>query len=343
MAKVTVIGAGGGGTAIANQLSLEGHQVTLVSREVAGSLESRGGITTYNAAGIGCIFKPSSPFVGKLVLDSYEQWMALARDQNCRSVMETDLRIVTQPNEEIAYASQVEAFERIDANTAQYRTYSFNPTMLLQERLAEMRARGVEFETRSITPEEVQALRQGVPLQRSDYTVEAIGLAARDIHPELNLFPIAGVLVHFIDPATGRLRDSYMHEEKALYVVTRPSPQGREIILGGTFLEHIGDMSNEDRIRFAETIIKDAKEEFCYRGFDPERLKHGRRDITVGYRPAKIGDPVIEQRGKVSIVTGFGGQGLVTNFAVAQIVSEQIGAVLPDHFPGISLPPLSDA
>ncbi|MFN5063772.1 MAG: NAD(P)/FAD-dependent oxidoreductase [Pseudomonadota bacterium] len=338
MARITVIGAGGVGTAIADRLSLDGHEITLVSREFAGSLESAGGITTYKAAGIGCIFKPSSPFVGKLVLDSYEEWMALARDQKNRAVMETDLRIVTQPNEEIKYASQVEEFRRIDENTAQYKTYSFNPTILLQDRLTQMRIRGVVFEKRNITTEEVKSLKEGMPLEGSDYTVEAIGLAARDIHPNIGLYPIAGVLVHYIDRDTGDLRDSYMCEDKALYVVTRPSLQGKEIILGGTFLEHIGDMSDVERQKHTDTIIDNAKQEFCSRGFDLNRLANGPRCTTVGYRPGMSGDPVIQQNGKVMVVTGFGGQGLVTNFAVAKIVSDQIGAVPPDHFPGIQLP-----
>jgi glycine/D-amino acid oxidase-like deaminating enzyme len=339
MANVAVVGAGAVGTAVGLELLKQGHSVTVVTKEVAGGLEDRGGITTHWAAGIGCIFKPSSPFVGKLVLDSYEEWMALARNQGDRHVMTTDLKIVTKPNENISYASQVEGFQRLDETTAQYTTYSLNPKMTLETRIAEMRARGAQFELRAVTPDEVVSLQQGIPLAGSDYTVEAIGLAARDLHPELNLFPIAGVLVHYIDPATQELCDSYMHEEKAIYVVTRPSPHGREIILGGTFLEGIGQMAHEDRLRYAEQIESQIRGEFEDRGFDPARLKNGRRDATVGFRPARVGNPVIEQRGKVSIVTGFGGQGLVTNPAVARMVAEQVGSVF-DHFSGVAMPPV---
>jgi glycine/D-amino acid oxidase-like deaminating enzyme len=341
MARVSVVGAGGVGTAVALELLKQGHDVTMVSREFAGGLNERCGITTYWAAGIGCIFKPSSPYVGQLVLESYEQWMSLARNQSNRFVMETELKIVTKPNEHISYESQVEGFTRLDETTAKYNTYSFNPKMLLEARIAEMRKLGASFEIRNISADEVKQLREGIPLQGSDYTVEAIGLGARDIHPELDLYPVAGVLVHYIDRATGELRDSYMHEDKALYVVTRPSPQGREIVLGGTFLEHIGDVSPEERNRLAHGIIQNVPGEFGPRGFDISRLSATPREITVGFRPAIKGDPAIQKRGKVSVVTGFSGQGLVTNPAVARLVAEQVGQAA-SYFSGVSLPPVDE-
>ena len=342
MAHVTVVGAGGVGTAIGVKLQEQGHKVTMVSREFAGELGTPG-ITTYWAAGIGCIFKPSSPYVGKLVLDSYEEWMSLARNRDNKFVMETDLKIVTKPNERISYESQVDEFHRLDETTAVYKTYSFNPRMLLESRVARLQKGGAKFEIRPLDVSEVKQLQEGVPLQGSDYTVEAIGLAARDLHPGLGLYPVAGVLVHYIDRGTGELRDSYMYEDEAMYVVTRPSHQGREIILGGTFLEYIGDMSPKEKSRRAAEILRGVRKHFSERGFDSARLGDEPKEVTIGYRPAKKGDPAIMKRGRVSVVTGFSGQGLVTNPAVARYVAEEhVGAPGREHFWGVSLPPIPE-
>ena len=148
-------------------------------------------------------------------------------------IQETDLTIVTRANEEVSYANKVCDFRRINDTTAQYTTYSLNPERMLEARLAELNKKGVTIVRRALSADEIKQLRDGVSLDGSHYTLQATGLAARDHRPDLQLFPIAGVLVHFIDPDSGELRDSHMDEDKARYVITRPSPHGREIIAGG--------------------------------------------------------------------------------------------------------------
>jgi len=328
MANVTVVGAGAVGTATALELSKFGHKVSLIAREISGQLDLRSGVTTRWAAGIGCIFKPSSEFVAKLVLDSYEDWMRIARDPNVVFIQETDLKIVTRPNETVSYADKVADFQRIDETTARYTTYSLNPELMLEARLAELNKRGVSIVRRALTCDEIKQLRDGIPLDGSDYTIQATGLAARDYRPDLQLYPIAGVLVHFIDPVSGELRDSYMDEEKARYVITRPSPHGRERVFGGTFLQGIGSMTEEEQSAHAQAIVAEARAHFEPLGLDTSRLTLP-REISVGYRPGRDGDPVIEIGDRVAVVTGFGGQGIVTNPAVAKHVSQQIDGRLP--------------
>jgi glycine/D-amino acid oxidase-like deaminating enzyme len=135
-------------------------------------------------------------------------------------------------------------------------------------------------------------------------------------------------LVHFIDPATRELRDSYMYENKARYVVTRPSPHGREIIVGGTFFEGIGQMLEEDRDRLGSAIVEEAKAEFSDLGLDVSRLRNP-REVSVGYRPGRQGEPVIEIGEKVAVVTGFGGQGIVTNPALTKLVAQSVLDMVP--------------
>jgi len=328
MADITVVGAGAVGTATALELHRFGHNVTLIAQEISGQLDMRSGVTTRWAAGIGCIFKPSSEFVATLVLESYEEWMRIARDPNVTYIQETDLIIVTRPNEDVSYAGKVSNFQRLDETTAQYTTYSLNPELMLEARLAELNKKGVTIVRRALTADEIKQLRDGVALDGSQYTVQATGLATRDHRPDLQLYPIAGVLVHFIDPASGELRDSYMDEDKARYVVTRPSPHGREIIVGGTFLEGIGRMSEEEQAARGEAIVAEAKTHFKPLGLDSRRLVLP-REVSVGYRPGRVGDPVIEIGDKVAVVTGFGGQGIVTNPAVASLVAGKINDRLP--------------
>lgn len=338
MGNVTVVGAGAVGTAVALEIESFGHNVKVIAREVAGQLDKRSGVTTEWAAGIGCIFKPSSPLVSKLVLDSYEDWMSMARDAKYPYIMETDLKIVTKPNEEVSYANQVSDFHRVDETTAQYTTYSLNPSRMLEARLEELRKKGVVIERRSLTADEITQLKDGVALDGSDYTVEATGLAARDYRPELGLYPIAGVLAHFIDPATGELRDSYMDEDKARYVITRPSPHGREIVVGGTFLEGVGSMSEEEVHHRGQQIVDEAIAHFQKRGLDGTRLVFP-RDWSVGFRPGRSGDPVTDVGEKVAVVTGFGGQGIVTNPAVSRLVATLVNDRLPKAGmkPGVTL------
>ena len=119
-----------------------------------------------------------------------------------------------------------------------------------------------------------------------------------------------------------------MYEGKSRYVVTRPSPHGREIISGGTFFEGIDQMLEEDRGRLGGDILEEAKAEFSALGLDVSRLRKP-REVSVGYRPGRQGEPVIDIGQKVAVVTGFGGQGIVTNPALANLIVDKILDIVP--------------
>lgn len=334
MANITVVGAGAVGTAISEKLQEQGHAVSLIAENFPGhagieSTES-GRITSDLAAGIGCIFKPSSEFVGELVLDSYDEWMRLAVDESFQPVMETQLKVVSSSEGRPAWADRVSDYQVIDETLSTYRTYSFNPSALgglrIRQIAENMSEAGGHFERRALTPYEVQQLREGEPFSDADFTVVATGLEMRNIKPELNLYPIRGMLIHF--PAPEASNDlSLMEEDEANYAITRPGSDGREVVFGGSFEEGVFGCSVEEREQLARTVYHDTMESLKKYGADEPFKSLAFSDIravTAGYRPARAGDPVMDVQSRIAIVTGFGGQGWVIGPAMSKKVVADI-------------------
>ena len=87
-------------------------------------------------------------------------------------------------------------------------------------------------------------------------------------------------------------------------------------------------MNEEEQAARGEAIVAEAKAHFEPLGLDCRRLVFP-RETSVGFRPGRVGDPVIEIGDKVAVVTGFGGQGIVTSPAVAKLVAGKINDRLP--------------
>jgi glycine/D-amino acid oxidase-like deaminating enzyme len=300
---VCVIGAGPVGTSSALALQQERSTVTILADRLPGE-----GLTGDLAAGIGCIFKPSSRRVAGFVLDSYQSWMQLASDPSCPAVWETRLQTVTSESDP-SWASAVRDFDRVDERHAAYLTYAFDPRQLGTWRLEKFKQHGGQVVHRPLTAEEVSSLRNGASLPGFDYTVVTMGLRLRALRPEFGLYPIRGVLVHL--PET-QDRQSFMDEDACNYVISRPNG----LVVGGTFDAHVETCSADEKLVIGGRILADANARFGL-GLD----FGARTRITVGYRPAVSGDLVLEFGKRTAFINGLGGQGWVTGPALSAFVA----------------------
>ena len=305
MQKVTVVGAGAVGLPIALELLKRSLQVTVVAEKLPGD-----GITADLAAGIGCVFKPSSEQVGDWVLESYQEWMRLARDSTVAAVRRT--RLVTTQHDVPTWADRVVDFKPVSRCGVSYLTYAFNPLALGTHRLGSFLAAGGTVENRPLSAAEVGGLRRGEPLCRSDYTVVTLGLGARALRPDFGLFPIRGVLVHFEGIGDNT---SYMDEEACSYVISRPGG----LVVGGTFDQHVETCSEEEKRAIGMRIVHAANARFGLRLDSCQWVR-----VTVGYRPGVAGNPVVEVGDKVAHVNGLGGQGWVTGPALSRFVADAV-------------------
>jgi glycine/D-amino acid oxidase-like deaminating enzyme len=304
--SVAVVGSGPVGTAIA--LALQGKQfaVTMIAERLPGE-----GLTGDLAAGIGCVFKSSSQRVASLVLDSYPTWMELASDPDCSAVAETRLLTVTESTDP-PWASRVSNFARLDDRRAAYLTYAFDPLELGKWRLDQFQHHQGTIEHRPLSADEVQLLRGGASLPGFAYTVVTIGLALRAMRPELGLYPVRGLLVHFPPAAETH---SFTDEDACSCAISRPNG----LVIGATFDRHVETCSNDEQLSIGERIVADANTRFGLTlNFDT------RTRITVGYRPAVGGDLVLELGERVAWVNGLGGQGWVTGPALSQLVATHV-------------------
>jgi glycine/D-amino acid oxidase-like deaminating enzyme len=304
MSRIAVIGAGPVGAIIASELLRRGHQVCLISERWPGD-----GITGDFAAGIGCIFKPSSALVGKMVLDSYPEWMVQARDTSCDYVQLTRISVVVPPDSpDPVWKDNVEDFRR-DSNTQlSYLTYSFAPVAMGRAKISQFVAMGGVTNSRPITSVEVSSLRQGRSLEGFSYTVATMGLELRAILPRMNLFPVRGVLVHFFNRLP---RDSsFMDENAVCYAVSRPGG----CVIGSTFDEYVGTCSPEEQLIIGQQIVNEANRRFSLT-FDFAN----RERVTVGYRPATEGNPIIDIGDELAVVNGMGGQGWVIGHSLVSV------------------------
>jgi glycine/D-amino acid oxidase-like deaminating enzyme len=321
MANISIVGTGAVGTAIALELQAQGHRISLIAETLPGNKQ----ITSDLAAGIGCIFKPSSPLVAELVLDSYEDYMSLAHSESCAPVQNTKLNIVTHNDKMPAWASRVKDYTVISETRATYDTYSFHPGQLGNWRVRTLEENGATIKNRTLSDMEIEALRDGNQLKGDDYTILTMGLSTRDILPELHLYPVRGVLVHFgAGSFNYTASKSYMNEDSASYIIDRPGGP----IIGGTFDRFVGSCTEDQKLEIGARIVDNAVREFCEDELARERFNFQlREDITAGYRPAVSGDPILDYGDKnrrVAVITGFSGQGWVTGFELARRVREHV-------------------
>ena len=309
-----MIGAGPVGSAIALELVGRGFEVHQISAQWPGE-----GITGDYAAGIGCVFKPSSAAVGAWVLDSYARWMAQARDMNCPAVQLTRVSaVVPSGSIDPVWKDRVEDFRRDSDTRLSYLTYSFDPVQLGQWRTASFVAGGGVTVRRPLTPTEVSHLRQRRTIEGFSHTVVTMGLNLRAVFPELMLYPIRGVLVHFRDGLDGD--NSFIDENAVSYAVTRPNG----CVIGGTFDEYVETCSVDEQQSLGEQLVIDANRRF---GLTLDFTQRTR--ITVGYRPGCAVAPGMDVGDEVSIVNGLGGQGWVTGHALATDIADRIQKRLP--------------
>jgi glycine/D-amino acid oxidase-like deaminating enzyme len=87
-------------------------------------------------------------------------------------------------------------------------------------------------------------------------------------------------------------------------------------------------MGEEERFVVGRSIVEEAQAEFAPLGLNVSRLRNP-REVSVGFRPGRRGDPVIEIGEKVAVVTGLGGQGIVTNPALAKHVVGRVLDIVP--------------
>ncbi len=311
MSSIFVAGAGPIALPTAIELLKREHIVRLVADKLPGE-----GATGDNAAGIGCIFKPSCQLIYDFVINSYKANMLLARDPACTAVRLTRLHIATQGKQQ-PYASLVEDFSVDSATRASYTTFAFDPVAWGKQRLDEFVSLGGTLEHRSLSADEIAGIRSGEGVAGFDYTHDATGLNARDWRPGAGLYPIQGVLVHL--PEVSDIT-SFMDEEDAIYVIRRPNG----VVVGGTFNEGVHTCSPTEELAIGAHIVQESNKRFGLSlDFD------NRTKITVGYRPGILGgQPLLEFGDKVGAENGFGGQGWITWHARVAHVVPQIEAKL---------------
>jgi|GEM_PF-3257666 glycine/D-amino acid oxidase-like deaminating enzyme len=333
--NISIIGAGPLGLQSAIEASGRGHKVEVASAVVPDSYELTKLITGGNAAGYGGPFGGKDPLIRGFVEQSWSRWMELARDSSYGPVREIKARIMTTDPEFLSYISRFDGYKSstelgIDG-CIEIDAYAFNPRVLLVEWVNYLRENHITVRQHNLTGSEVQSLRNGESLFGSDVTIECAGLRARDIHPELQLQPIRGVLGHFsasFEPGVTPI--SIMDEEGAdlLYLIPRPGniPGTWELVLGGTFDVGVGICGKEE----SEAIIR--------RKFDltrerlaaiaPETFKSlilpNLKEVSEDCRPSNInGSPIFEhikssEHRHVLVVNGARGQGFVPVFALVQ-------------------------
>lgn len=335
MAKVCLVGGGAVGSALAKEFQSRGHHVDLIAERLPDKSPIIGNegkrIVTDLAVGIGCIFKPSSFLVADLVLKSYVEWMEQAANTKDDSVSLTNLYTVTNSDQKPEWADRVRDYRVHNSKLASYSTYSFNPAQVVAKRIEmiqeRMKSLGGQIQKRPLAANEVAMLRSGESFPKSDMTVLAMGIKARDIYPELKLFPVRGVLAHFPD-AESEKNISYMNEDNATYAIS----SNRGIVLGGTFDEGVGTCSDEEKSEITKKIINQVTSELHEYGISLPSFKLEEcKASTVGYRPAVQGDPIIdigETYEKIVNVTGLGGQGHVSGQALARLVVDGCEQIL---------------
>lgn len=284
------------------------------------------------AAGIGCIFRPSSKFVGSLVKLSYKYFMKLARDDSQKHIRLT--RITLPCKQRPNYAGWVEDFKILPNGMASYLSYSFSPKGWLVHRTNELREIGVEIKHQKLSPAQILRLKNDQGLEGADMTVSALGLAHRVIKPET--VGIAGVLVRLPktaitypewDKSEEGIGRSYMQEEDengfSNYLVEQPFNEDEiKIVIGGTFYVGYEDM-DEDFVRSEAAAMITRTEATFGLKIDCEQIE----GITAGLRPgatASSGEPTIDVFEKQANVAAFGGQGWVTGFALVRYVLKKI-------------------
>ncbi|MCB0345473.1 MAG: FAD-binding oxidoreductase [Bdellovibrionales bacterium] len=308
--NIVVVGAGPVGLASALHLQSLGYQVHVIAQSLPGE-----GITGDLAAGIGCIFKPSSELIRRFVIESYPHSMRLAADSHFSAVAETQL-LVVKTGTESDYSSVVYDYEEVSETHARYRTFAFDPAAWGAQRLDQLIRGGCRVEKRPISAAEVDAVLSGVGIAGYDYTIVAAGLAARDLRPDFGLYPVRGVLVHFPESSDKR---SYMDEGSARYVISRPNG----VVAGGTFDEHVGTCSESEELQLGAEIVS-----ACNSAFGTSLRFDERVRVTAGFRPAVTKDAIMEFGARVAWLDGFGGQGWVPWAAVTRQVGEQVAALL---------------
>ena len=298
------------GLAIAIRLQERGHSVTVIASRWPGE-----GITGDLAAGTGYIIRTSSERAVQWAIDSYPVWMSLARDTSCSPVVVSTMTdVVPKASPDPIWKDTVEQFERVRGDVLRYVTYAFDPVGLGQWRLERLRELGGELQSRQLTPDEIAVLRQRQTLANFEHTVVSIGMELRQVVTDPSLYPVRGVLVHYDQSrAPGR---SFSDEEGSSYMISRPGGA----VVGGTFDEHVGTCSEEEKLTIGKRIVEEAN-----RRFDLDFDFAHRTAITAGYRPATPGgDPIVRIEQTMSAVGGLAGQGWVTGPALAADVSDSI-------------------
>jgi glycine/D-amino acid oxidase-like deaminating enzyme len=208
------------------------------------------------------------------------------------------------------WAERVEDYDA-GIGWASYLTYAFDPVAFGQHRLRTAWDMGATIQRRPLTRDEVPCLLNGASLAGADYTVVTMGLNTRALRPDFLLYGVRGVLVHF-HPTTG---NSFMDEDACSYIVSRPGG----LVVGGTFDKHIETCSPNEQVEIGQEVVRAANHRFGLRLDISDRTR-----ITVGYRPAVDGDPVLELGYQVGYVTGLGGQGWVTGPALSRLVVDRV-------------------
>ena len=317
MPRILVLGAGHIGLSNALHLHQLDYQVELMAPLFPGD-----GITSDWAAGIFCRFRPSAASVEQFVDRSYDPMMEMSVDHLIPAVTPTTL-VVEMNGREDSYKDKVRGFKLLGNNRAQYDTCAIDPVGLGKWRLEQFTKAGGKVLPRALNPSEVECLRDGRGLPDYDYTLSCLGLNFRDVslkkkvlgHVPKPMRPARGLLVHFA-PEGGL---SFMDESAPSYVVRRNDAD----VVGGTYELGVGTYSERELVEIGARIVNDANARFDTR-FDFSK----RKKITAGFRPVVNGDPIMIFLPTLGVVTGFGGQGLITNPAVVASVAEQVGLSL---------------
>ena len=342
MADIIVIGAGSIGRMTSLELLNAGHNVTMIANDLPGESIRRSTLNSCKAAGIGCFFKPSSQLVAELVLESYRDFMRLAKDPRFAPISPTKLRVVMDGDKYPDWANDVDNYTVLDEfeNLAQYDTYSFDPNMLGRWRIAALKDHdNFSLIKRDLSDAEIDSVKAGEKLKGSDYTVLAMGMKFNDIDmqdsegAELSVYPIRGMLIHY-PQAESKLKTPYSfmneHGEKPSYIVRRPGG----ITVGGTYEEYIDKLSSkEEGLKIKVEIMENALEQFHDKGLNTDdfKLPEAQIFLTDCYRPGHEGGPMIDigdsYKG-IAVLNGWAGQGYVPIPAAARRIVRVINKKL---------------
>ncbi|WP_426247567.1 FAD-dependent oxidoreductase [Nocardioides sp. LHG3406-4] len=252
---------------------------------------------------------------------TFQVYEELAEVRDSGVIMMSGLELGREPMADPAWAQALPGFGHAAAaalpdgyvDALAYRVPVVAMNLHLPWLVAELTARGVRFVRRRVGWVEEA-------LVATPRVVNATGLGARDLVPDLEVYPVRGQVLRLTNPGLTEFRLDYHHPAGLTYVV----PRGADVIIGGTDQEDSWDTAVDEPEAAA---ILERCCQLC-----PELARAEVLGRAVGLRPARSSvrlELVDAPGGWVCHSYGHGGAGVTTAWGCADDTAALIGETRP--------------